>query len=69
MNTSEMDADTRDEVKIITKEARMQLRAQVQLIPQLVDDEDKTTHVKRKADGLLAELLKTSVANAPAADG
>ena len=69
VKTSEMDANTREDIQRVTKEARVQLRAQVQLLSQLVDDERKTTHVQREEGGILAELLKTAAAKAPAADG
>jgi hypothetical protein len=43
VKTSEMDAETGAEVRRITKEVRVQLRAQVQLLSLLVEDKDKTS--------------------------
>ena len=56
---SEMREDIRESVKKITREAREQMRAQVQLVPLVKHDEHG--NVVPCEGGLLAEILKTTV--------
>ena len=71
MNTKNMEADTRAEVKRICNEARLQLRAQVQLVPHLVSDRVSTEiFVKRDKDNdLFSELMKSPAFQAVAPEG
>ena len=56
---SEMRPDIRESVQQITRDARMQMRAQVQLVPLVKHDEDGNE--VPCAGGFLAEILKTTV--------
>ena len=56
---SEMSEDVRESVQKITRDARVQMRAQVQLVPLVKYDEDGNE--VPYAGGLLAEILKTTV--------
>jgi len=71
MNAKNMDADTRAEVKRICNDARLQLRAQVQLVPNLVPDlVSPDSFVKRNTDNdLFSELMKSAVFRAVAPEG
>ena len=56
---SEMREDVRESVQKITRDARVQMRAQVQLVPLVKHDEHG--NAVPYAGGLLAEILKTTV--------